>query len=493
MTIPSEIHINDNGIQPGTGPFPFLKTQDGRNIVPISIDGKQLPVDESRLIHVRSAAKAAEVDLAQGASVEIAHQAANSSRQAFLKWKETSYVERRDILLNAADLIQSREEAFVAMQMLETSCKEEWARFNVALAAAMFAKFHQTYLKNAPVNYQHRRVPNASMIISTRALAAPLGAGCTVVFKASELCPGVHHSIVQAFEDAGLPAGCINTLQARREDSRAVTEALIAHPAISKISFTGSTTVGSILGQLASKYLKPALLELGGKAPAIVLKDADIEHAAALCAKGAFLHHGQICMSTDRIIVVREITEQFSRALAECVKKFHADGAGSAVTVAVADRAKSLVDAAIKNGASFVVGNNEFRDDTKAAIWPTVITGVKRDDQIFDEETFGPSATLYVVEDENEAVELANSSKYGLNAAVHSRDILAALRVARRIECGQVHIGTITGYDEVNAPIGGTKASGWGRNNGKYALREFLVTKNISLHDPSARVKFGGH
>ncbi|KAH7137421.1 aldehyde dehydrogenase domain-containing protein [Dactylonectria estremocensis] len=472
---------NGEQLETGTGSFLFLKTQD--------------------------------VHLAQGASIETAREATQSSYRAFLRWKATAYTERRDLLLKVADVIQSREEALVAMQMLETSCQEEWARFNVALAAANVREIASNISQECTGELPSPQGPgafcmvfkdpigpvlaiapwNASMIISTRALAAPLGAGCTIVFKASELCPGVHRSIVRAFEDAGLPGGCINTIQARREDSPGVTEALIAHPAISKIAFTGSTVVGSIIGQLASKYLKPVLLELGGKAPAIILKDADIERAASLCAKGAFLHHGQICMSTDRIIVVKDVAEDFSRALADCVKKHHPDGAGSAITIGVAQRARSLVDAAVKNGASYLVGNNEFRDDTNAAIAPTVITGVKPEDQIFSEETFGPSAVLYIVEDENEAVVLANSSKYGLNAAVHSRDMFSALRVARRIECGQVHIGTVTEYDEANAPIGGTKASGWGRNNGKYALREFLVTKTISVHDPLASVNFGAY
>ncbi|KAJ5669385.1 hypothetical protein N7462_010455 [Penicillium macrosclerotiorum] len=489
------------------------KTQDGRYVIPIVIEGKALPVDESRLISVQSAATGAEVHLAQGATVDIARNAAESSRQAFQKWKATLYTARRDLLLKVADIIQSREEAFVAMQIRETSCQEEWARFNVNLSCAGLREIASNISQECTGELPAPQGPgafcmvfkepvgpvlviapwNASMILSSRALAAPLAAGCTVTFKASELCPGVHHSIVRAFEDAGLPLGCINTLQARRKDSQQITEALISHTGISKVAFTGSATVGSIIGQLASKYLKPVLMELGGKAPAIVLKDADIEHAAALCAKGAFLHHGQICMSTDRIIVVRDIAEGFSLALAEYVKKNYPDGAGSAVTAVSAQRAKSLVDVAVKNGASYVVGNHEFRDSTEASLAPAILTGVKPEDQIFSEETFGPSAVIYVVENADEAIALANSSKYGLNAAVHSRDIFAALKVARQVECGQVHIGTITEYDEANAPIGGTKGSGWGRNNGKYGLREFLVAKTISIHDPSASARFGGH
>ncbi|KAL6243918.1 hypothetical protein RBB50_009352 [Rhinocladiella similis] len=495
----------------GSDLLQFSKTQDGRSVLPIIIEGKRLPLDESRLVDVRSAIKNEVVHSAQGASVEIAREAARSSYQTFLKWKTTTYAERRDLLFKVAGLIQDREEAFVALQMLETSCQEEWAHFNVSLTVALIREMAACISQECtgelpapqgqgafclvfkePIGPILAIAPwNASMIIASRALAGPLAAGCTVVFKASENCPGVHHALVQTFKDAGIPDGCINVLQARREDSPDVTEAMIAEPAIRKIAFTGSAAVGSILGQLGSKYLKPILMELGGKAPAIVLKDADVAQTAYLCAKGAFLHHGQICMSTDRIIVVRDIVEEFSKALVACVRKQHLNGAGSAVSVAVAQRAKSLVDDAVKNGASYLVGDNEFRDNTKASIVPTIITGVKPEDRIFGDETFGPSAALYVVENEDEAVELANSSKYGLNAAVHSRDVLAALRVARRLECGQVHIGTLTEYDEPNAPIGGVKSSGWGRNNSKYALREFLQTKTISIHDSSVSASFG--
>lgn len=490
---------------------PFVTSETGKEVVPIRISGDVLKTDTTKLISVVSSSKGCEVHLAQGATPEVAREAASSSWKAFEKWKHVPYPERRDLLLKAADNIQKWEAAFVAMQMRETSCSEEWAHFNVGLAAEIVREIASNIstectgelpaLRNPGAFCMVFRDPvgpvlaiepwNASMILSSRALAAPLGAGCTVVFKASELCPGVHHLISMAFIEAGFPRGCINVLQAARQDSIEVTEALISHPAIRKIAFTGSARVGAAVGQMASKYLKPVLMELGGKAPAVVLKDADLEQAAALCAKGAFIHHGQICMSTERIIAVRDIADQFAEILTRQIRQDYTKGAGFAVSAGVAQRAHELVADAVNQGAGLLVGDNKFTDQHKAALTPTVITNLRPEHKIYTEETFGPSVSFFVVENEDEAVKLANQSRYGLNAAVHSRDVLAALRVARQIECGQVHIGSITEYDEANAPIGGTKQSGWGRNNGKYALREFLVEKTISIHDPCTGVSFG--
>ena len=493
--------------------MPFLQSDSGASVVPIYIGGKALPLDKSRYITVRSASGKKDVHFAQGATAENASEAADAAYRAYLDWKHTTHTHRRDLLLRVASILERRTDQFVTYQREETSCQESWAHFNVGLACRALREIAANISAECtgelpPVEtpgafcmvYREPVGPvlviapwNASMILSTRALAAPIGAGCTVVFKASELSPRVHYALVEAFMEAGLPPGCINSLQARREDSPAVTEALISHPAIRKVAFTGSANVGRIIGSLSGKYLKPVLMELGGKSPAIVLENADLKRAAQLCADGAFLHHGQICMSTDRIIVVREVAEEFSKCLKEYIERKYVDSAGFAVSSSVAQRAHSLVSEATKNGASYLVGGNEWNGDSGASLKPTIITNVKPEDAIYAEETFGPSATLHVVDSENEAITLANDTAYGLNAAVHSKDVLAALRVAKQIECGQVHIGTITEYDEANAPIGGVKGSGWGRNNGKYALREFLAEKTISVHDPAATVNFGSH
>jgi acyl-CoA reductase-like NAD-dependent aldehyde dehydrogenase len=492
----------------------FQQGPNGENILPVRINGVAEPVDAARLIPVIGAKLGGKiVHYAQSATPELAIKAAEVSLQAFESWRQTTHLVRRELLIRAADTLEARTPDFVAAQVEETSCVEGWAAFNVQLTVRAIREIAYSIAQastgelpplEAPgaqaLVYQEPVGPvlaispwNGAVILSGRALAAPIAAGCSVVFKASELSPRVHHLLVDVFEAAGSPQGLISVVQASREDAPAVTEALISHPAIRKIEFTGSAKVGSIIGRLSFQHLKPVLLELGGKAPAVVLPDADPAAAAQKIADGALLHHGQICMSTDRIVVVRSVADELIRELRTYIEaKYSNDkgGAGHAVTKEHCQRVQKLLQDAHAKGAEYIVGDASLRDDTGASLTPTIITNVKSTDALFHEEIFGPAAILTVVEDVDEAVKVANATSYGLNAAVHGRDALAALRVARRIEAGQVHIGSITEYDEPTIPIGGVKGSGWGRNNGKYALREFLVEKTITIHD--GNYQFGG-
>ena len=448
--------------------MPLTQSSKGVPVVPVYIDGVAAPVNDALLFNVRSSARGEDTEyLAQGVDVETARRACDSSYRAFLAWKQSTPVERRELLFRVADNLEQRVDELVKYQLEETSCQESWARFNVRLACdavreiaasvsgACTGELPTTNANAIALVYKEPIGPvlaicpwNACVVLSARALAAPLGAGCTVVFKASELAPRTHHAVVEAFVDAGLPAGCLNQVQARREEAAAVVDAIVAHKGIRKVEFIGSATVGKIIGQLSSKYLKPVLMELGGKAPVIVLKGADLPRAAKLCAIGAFLHHGQICMSTERIIVEREVADEFSEHLKKEVETHHASGAGNACTTGFASHAHLLLKEALENGASLVAGSNEYLDDKGSSLRPTVIKDVTPKHKIYDEETFGPSASLFVVENESEAVRLANDTVYGLNAAVHSEDVFAALRVARQLEFGQVHVGTLTEYDE---------------------------------------------
>ncbi|RFU80666.1 hypothetical protein TARUN_1551 [Trichoderma arundinaceum] len=485
--------------------MPFINGPNGEEIVPIRINGVSQPVDSTRLIPVESSIQDKIIHYAQSASPEVAIKAAEASHQAFLKWKTATHVQRRDLLLRVADVIESWVDRLTELQIAETSCPKDWGRFNVIILVRCIreiaSNISQATTGELPplespgsivLVYKEPVGPilaispwNASLVLCGRALAAPIGAGCSVVLKASELCPQTHHTLVQAFEEAGMPTGLINVVQASREDGPAVTEALISHRAIRKVEFTGSAAVGRIIGQVASKYLKPVLMELGGKAPSVVLKDADVKHAAEKIIEGAVLHHGQICMSTDRIVVVQDVADELIQELKTGLETKYAGAAGHAVSKKQAKRAYDLLQKARAAGARFLVGDGSL-NAAGTSLTPTIITDVKPTDDIFVEEIFAPAAILIIVKDEDEAVRVANDTVYGLNAAVHSRDILAAIRVAKQIEAGQVHIGSITVYDEPNIPIGGTKESGWGRNNGKYALSEFLAEKTISIHDPTA-------
>ncbi|KAL7955927.1 Aldehyde/histidinol dehydrogenase [Trichoderma compactum] len=463
--------------------MPFIKDPKGKEVVPIRINGVNEPLDATRLIPVESSSQDKIVHYAQSATLELAIKAAEESYKAFRKWKNSTHTERRDLLLRTADVIESWTDRFVELQVAETSCPEGWARFNAIILIRCLRRIASNILHATTGELPSLESPgslvlvykepvgpvlaippwNASMVLSGRALAAPIGAGCSVVLKSSELSPATHHLLALAFEEAGMSKGLINILQASREDGPVVTEALIAHRAIRKAEFIGGDAVGHIIGQLASKYLKPVLMELRGNAPAVVLKDADIKHAA------------------DKIV----------GEIKTVMETKYSKGAGHVVSKRLAQRAHDLLHKAHAGGARFLVGDASL-NVAGTSLTPTIITNVKPTDTIYQEEIFAPAAMIITVKDEDVAVEIANDTSYGLNAAVHSRDVFAAIGVAKQIEAGQVHIGNITEYDEPNIPIGGTKGSGWGRNDDKYALSDFLVEETISIHDPAASgIKFG--
>lgn len=477
---------------------------DSSYTVPLWIDNKPRFSDASTSFPVTSSAKAETVHHASSASTQQAIQTVESSQTAFKSWRRTPHTVRRDTILRVAAYYESNADSFVRHQMDETSCTEGWARQNVDLAtrylkeiAACVSGVTGTipqlekpgamgFVFKEPVGPILCIAPwNAALILATRGVASAIAAGCTVVFKASELSPRTHFAITEAFVDAGVPPGVLNQIQCRREDAAEVTEALIAHNAIRKVEFIGSAAVGKVIGQLAAKYLKPVLLELGGKCPAIVLDDADLAQAAKLCALGAVLHHGQICFSTERIIVHKNVADKFQELLITAMKDDHVShAAGYAVSESIAKHAEDVLRDSEAKGDKFLVGGIDT--SKPLSLRPTIILNPSKDSRIVDEETFGPSASLYIVENDEAAIELANHSAYGLNATIWSSNMERALNMARDLEYGQVHVNSISVYTSPTASQGGVKGSGFGRQNGKWGLEEFVVDKFVSWHGKAA-------
>ena len=276
-------------------------------------------------------------------------------------------------------------------------------------------------------------------------MSSAIAAGCTVVLKASEQSPLTHSAIVDIYRDAGCPPGVLNSLQATREDAASITEALIADDRIRLIEFIGSAAVGKAIGATAAKYLKPVLMELGGKCPSIVLDDADLQKAAVLSAKGALLNHGQICFGTERIIVQRKVADEFIKKLVEVVES---TPGGTAVSEKIAQTALDILQDAKDKGAKFLTGGPELA--SRNAVKPSLVLvdskTTKDQLRIVDEESFGPSASVYIVDTDAEAVALANRSAYGLNATIHTKNMERAIRIARDLEYGQVHANSISVY-----------------------------------------------
>lgn len=310
----------------------------------------------------------------------------------------------------------------------------------------------------------------------------PIAAGNTTVLKGSELSPRVFWAIASCFQEAGLPDGVLNFLSTDPAHAAEVTGSLIANPAVKKINFTGSTPVGRIIGKLAGEHLKPVVLELGGKAPAIVWEDADLDLAAQQCVLGSFLFGGQICMSTERILVHQKVSAAFQAKLVATLEAiFPAQGdAPVLINGKAADKVKLLLQDAVDKGATTITGDFKAEEASKTRLRPIVVGRVTPDMDIYKTESFGPSVSLIEVETEEEALRIANDTEYGLSSAVFTENLRTGLRFARGIETGAVHINNMTVHDESGLPHGGCKSSGYGRFNTALGVEEYTRTKTVT-------------
>ena len=414
---------------------------------------------------------------------------ADAASAAFLNWSDTGPNARRALLNRAAQELEGRADMFVAAMAEELHASEPWARFNVILGAGMIREAAALTTQitgevipsdkpgllslalREPVGVVLGIAPwNAPVILGCRAIATPLACGNTVILKASERCPQTHGLVVEAFAAAGFPDGVVNILTNELPDAAEVVGALIDHPAVRRINFTGSTAVGRIVAKRAAEHLKPVLLELGGKAPLIVLEDADLDEAVRAAAFGAFMNAGQICMSTERIIVVEAIADEFARRLADKAASMPAPAVGQQIDAAAEGTVRELIDDALAHGARAIASSPA-----------TVIDGVTPAMRLYRDESFGPVVGIIRVADEEEAIRVANDSDYGLSAAIFTRDAARGLRVARRIRSGICHVNGPTVHDEPQMPFGGVGSSGYGRFGGKAGIDAFTELRWITI------------
>jgi vanillin dehydrogenase len=473
------------------------------NDVALLIAGKSTPAEKGRsFIRLNPVKRTPATSAAAAGSADI-DAAVQAAADAFPSWSETGPGRRRELLLRSADVLLAHQFDFVAAMIAETGSTEAWAGFNVAFAASILREAAAATTRiigevipsdvpdslamaiRQPLGVCAAIAPwNAPVILGVRAVAMPLACANTVVFKASESCPAVHRLIGTALHEAGLPHGVLNIITNAPEDAPEVVNALIDHPAVRHINFTGSTRVGRIIAERAARHLKPVLLELGGKAPLIVLHDADIDAAVNAAAFSAFLNQGQICMSTERIVIDETIADEFVERLATKAAALPLRDPslgptvlGAMVDLLSAERVSRLIEDAVHKGARLAAGGSCEGTLMQATVLDRVTPAMR----IYAEESFGPVVSVIRVSGDEEALHVANDTEYGLSAAVFSRDLARAWKLASRVQTGICHINGPTVHDEAQMPFGGIKSSGYGRFGGSSAIHEFTTLRWITV------------
>jgi acyl-CoA reductase-like NAD-dependent aldehyde dehydrogenase len=432
-----------------------------------------------------------------------AKRAVDAAVDAFPAWSHSLPAERQALFLKAAEILEKKQMDIVAILAEETGCTFGFAMFQTMFTPGLLreaaAQTHQATGEIIPADlpgafHMAIRQPvgvvagigpwNAPLILSLRAICMPIAYGNTTVLKPStESAASGGIVIAEVFQEAGFPKGVLNVVTNGPGKSGEIGDEFIENPKVRRINLTGSSVVGRQLAEKAGRYLKRVALELGGQNPMIILRDADIEAAVNAAAFGGFLHQGQICMSTRRVVVEKPIAQEFIEKFVKKVASFKVGNPkepdtiiGPLINQPQLDQVKASVDAAVRDGAKILYGGKS----EGPCYYPTILANAKLGTPFSCEETFGPVVSVIEVKDEEEALAVANDTMYGLSASVFTRDLAKGLAIAERIESGIVHINDQTVHDEPQVPFGGVKDSGWGRFGGKAALEEFTELRWIS-------------
>lgn len=438
----------------------------------------------------------------QATAIDDAVSVVDTAASAFWDWSRLPFEQRCKTLDRMADALDRNRERFVSLAAREVGAAESWTQFNIDLSIDVLRQaqaigpalqdtqlfdeargIHSTLSRSAAGVVLGIAPWNAPLTLATRAIALPLACGNTVVLKCSEHCPKTHETLVSTFNEAGLPAGVLGSVSNEAEHGELIVSTLIAHPAIRRINFTGSTRVGKEIAVQAARQLKPCLLELSDKAAMLVLDDADLPAAVDAACYGAFFNQGQICMATERLIVLESVAQPFVDLFVEKVRLLQADNntsllSGRMINAEAALRVKTLIDDATSHGAELLMGG----EVSEASMQPAIIDRVSSAMRLYHEEVFGPVASILRVQDDEEAVSIANDTRFGLTAAIFSADSARARALAYRLETGMVQINGPTVFDDPSMPFGGMKDSGHGRFGSSQAVNEFTELRWIAEH-----------
>ena len=442
-----------------------------------------------------------------------ARRAIEAAAAAFPAWAAAPPAQRQQIFRKAADVLDARHDEIADALIRESGATFGFAMFQCHFVPNLFRQAAgAAYLPvgqvipsdvpgkmamgiRQPVGVVGAIAPwNAALILSARAITAPMAFGNTVVLKPSEESPWVGGLLWgEIFAEAGLPDGVLNIVTAARAGAAAIGEEFAVNPAVRRINFTGSTATGRKIAEAAGRNLKRVVLELGGQNPLIVLDDADLEYAVNASAFGAYLHSGQICMSARRILVEQGVADEFTaRLTAKTAALGYGDPkvpqhvVGPLINADAATMVKGRIDDAVAKGARLLAGGGL----DGAVVQPTLLADVPDDSDLARNETFGPVAVIEVVPDADTAVQRANATGYGLSAGIITRDSERGMALAGRIEAGIVHVNDQTVGDEPQMPFGGVKDSGWGRFGGAFAMDEFTELRWVTVQSGSRQFPF---
>ncbi|KAF2132396.1 aldehyde dehydrogenase-like protein [Dothidotthia symphoricarpi CBS 119687] len=469
----------------------FVASKSGETIVSIN------PSDESEIVSVYVAG-AEDVDIAVAAA-----------RKAFKdpSWRDMDTTARADLMFKFAQLIEEHKETLATIETWDNG-----KPYSISLSddldgtigaikyyAGYADKIHGQVIETSPLKLAYTvREPlgvcgqiipwNFPLLMASWKLGAALCTGNTIVLKAAEQTPLSILYLATLIKEAGFPPGVVNIINGHGREAGA---ALASHMDVDKIAFTGSTATGREIMKMAAVNLKNITLETGGKSPLLVFDDADLDQAVKWAHIGIMYNQGQVCTATSRILVQEGIYDKFVKAFKEHVSEasvvgdpFHDDTfQGPQVTKAQFERVLSYIEAGKSEGATLVAGGEAHKDVNGKGFFvrPTIFSNVKDDMTIYREEVFGPFVTISSFKEEEEAINRANDSNYGLGAAVFTENITKAHRVARRIEAGMVWINSSNDSD-TRIPFGGVKQSGIGRELGEAGIEAYTNKKAVHVN-----------
>lgn len=472
----------------------------------LCIDGKWVEPQSGKSFAVHNPATGELVGEVADAGKEDVNAAIAAAYRALPQWAERTAHERSEILRKAYELMIAHQEELAVLMTTEQGKPLAEARGEVQYAADFFAWYSEEakriYGETIPASSSQKRIwvlhqpvgvvaaitPwNFPAAMITRKIAPALAAGCSVVVKPAEQTPLTACRLMELFLEAGVPAGVINLVTGSNPDR--IGHTLLQDQRVRKVTFTGSTAVGKKIMRQAADTVKKVSLELGGHAPFLIFADADLKKAAREVVASKFRNAGQTCVCTNRIFVHESIVDDFAKELTDLIQSMKVgNGMEEGVTIGpliskeAADKVEHHVQDAVAKGAAVLAGGrrrSQFEGEVHF-FEPTVLTHVTDEMLVLQEETFGPVAPLQTFQTEEEVLEKANNTPYGLAAYLYTRDLSRAIRVSEQLEYGIV--GVNDGLPSVvQAPFGGWKESGLGREGGKYGIEEFLETKYISV------------